>query len=75
MLFIMGVLSIPCYIFFIWGLYEPEEAILFLDKWRYDEEPTFSTLQMKLFKLANIGGIVILTVLLLVAAFNPETLY
>lgn len=70
MLFMIIVLSIPAYGFFIWGLYEPEEAMLFMDKWRYDELPRFSELQLKFFKIGNILGIVLLTLLIMSVAYN-----
>ena len=69
MLFIVIVLSIPVYGFFIWGLYEPEEAMLFLDKWRYDELPEFSELQFLWYKISNILGIVVVTVVILITIF------
>lgn len=75
MLFISVVLSIPLYGFLIWSLYEPDESIIFLDKWRYDEEPTFSELQMKLFKIGNIAGIVLLTGILIMIAFSGVEMF
>ena len=70
MLFITIVLSIPAYGFFIWGLYEPEEAILFMEKWRYKEQPEFSNMQMKLYKLGNICGIILLTLYIMGVGYN-----
>lgn len=51
----------PFYGLAIWGLVEPDEAILFLEKWRYKEEPVFSEGEMKLFKFRNIFAIVMMT--------------
>lgn len=70
MLFIAGILSIPFYGYFIWGLIEPEEAIVFLDKWRYDEPPQFSEIQMMLFKFGNIFGIGMTTIILIILGFE-----
>lgn len=70
MLFIVTVLSIPAYAYCVWGLYEPEEAMLFMDKWRYSELPEFSNLQIKLFKLGNIIGIVVITLFIMSIAYN-----
>lgn len=75
MLFITIVLSLPVYGLAIWGLYDPEEAILFLDKWRYKDEPEFSDLQMKLFKLGNIFTIILMSIFIIFIAvdtFTPE---
>ena len=68
MLFLLIVLSIPFYALAIWGLVEPDEAILFLEKWRYKEDPVFSEKEMKLFKFRNIFAIVMMPVLIIVAA-------
>ena len=62
------MLSIPFYGVAIWGLVEPDEAILFLEKWRYREDPVFSDEEMKLFKFRNIFAIVMMTVVIIVAA-------
>ncbi|MER1956692.1 MAG: hypothetical protein ABS942_04885 [Solibacillus sp.] len=70
MLFITIVISIPVYGFFIWGLYEPEEAMLFMEKWRYKEQPEFSNMQMKLYKLGNICGIILLTLYIMGVGYN-----
>ena len=70
MLFITIVLSIPAYGFFIWGLYEPEEAMLFMDKWRYEELPEFSKMQLILYKIGNIGGVILLTLFIMGVAYN-----
>ena len=70
MLFFTIVISIPVYGFFIWGLYEPEEAILFMEKWRYKEQPEFSNMQMKLYKLGNICGIILLTLYIMGVGYN-----
>lgn len=68
LLFFSIVLSIPFYGVAIWGLVEPDEAILFLEKWRYREDPVFSDEEMKLFKFRNIFAIVMMTVVIIVAA-------
>ena len=70
MLFITIVISIPVYGFFIWGLYEPEEAMLFMEKWRYKEQPEVSNMQMKLYKLGNICGIILLTLYIMGVGYN-----
>ena len=70
MLFITIMLSIPVYGFMIWGLYEPEEAMLFMDKWRYEEQPEFSRMQLKLYKLGNICGVILLTLFIMGVAYN-----
>lgn len=70
MLFFTIVISIPVYGFFIWGLYEPEEAMLFIEKWRYKEQPEFSNMQMKLYKLGNICGIILLTLYIMGVGYN-----
>ncbi|MGG0655355.1 hypothetical protein [Rummeliibacillus pycnus] len=68
MLFLLIVIHLPFYGLAIWGLYEPEEAILFLEKWRYKEEPVFSDKEMKLFKFRNILAIVLMTLIIIVYA-------
>lgn len=70
MLFIVIVLSIPAYGFLIWGLYEPEEAMLFMDKWRYKELPEFSDVQLKFFKFGNILGIILVTLIIMSVAYE-----
>lgn len=70
MLFITVVLFIPLYIYFIWGLCEPEEAYFFLQKWEYKEVPEPSDIGLKIFKIANIVGIIILTIIIIVTAIN-----
>ncbi|MFC7687118.1 hypothetical protein [Ureibacillus sp. GCM10028918] len=75
MLFIVFVLSLPVYTLAIYGLLEPREAILFMDRWKYKEEPEFSDLQMKWFKWGNIAAIVFATILIIISAiitFTPE---
>lgn len=70
MLFIVVVLSIPVYGYCIWGLFETEEAMLFMDRWRYNEEPEFSELQIKFFKAGNIIVIVVMTLYILSLAYD-----
>lgn len=75
MLFIVIVFSLPVYTLAIWGLYYPRDAILFMDRWRYSEEPEFSDLQMTLFKWRNIAAIVIITLFIIfsgISTFTPE---
>ncbi|MEG0260000.1 MAG: hypothetical protein RR651_09020 [Lysinibacillus sp.] len=71
--FIAIILSIPVYGFFIWSLYEPEEAHFFLDKWRYKEIPELSDIQMKLNKIGSIVMMILLTILLIVIAIDAFT--
>ncbi|PPA71061.1 hypothetical protein [Jeotgalibacillus proteolyticus] len=74
MLFIVIVFSIPVYILAIWGLHDPEDAILFLQRWRYNETPEFSEWQFKLFKFGNIGAIVFMTLIIVltgIETFRP----
>ena len=73
MLFIAIVLSIPVYVLAIWGLCDPEEAILFLDKWRYKDEPEFSDMQMKLFKYGNIFTIILMSLYIIFTAVDTFT--
>lgn len=70
MLFIVVVLSIPVYGYCIWSLFETEEAMLFMDRWRYKEEPEFSDLQIKIFKSGNILAIIFMTIYILIVAYD-----
>ncbi|MEN2766248.1 hypothetical protein [Ornithinibacillus xuwenensis] len=75
MLFILIVFSIPVYCFGIWSLYEPEESFFFLDRWRYKEIPDLSDIQIKLIRIGSIVGMIIWTILIIIAAidtFTPE---
>ncbi|MGN7476306.1 hypothetical protein ACTHOQ_00510 [Solibacillus silvestris] len=67
MLLLMAIVfSIPFYAYCIWGLYKPDDAIMFMDRWRYEKPPQHSELQMMLFKFSNILGIGFITVFLLI---------
>ena len=70
MLFIVIVLSIPVYGYCIWSLYEPEEALFFMDKWRYKEVPEPSELQLKLFRYSSIAAIIVMSIVILVLAVD-----
>ena len=70
MLFIVIVLSIPVYGYCIWSLYEPEEAFFFMDKWRYQEVPELSELQLKLFRYSSIVAIIVMSIVILVLAVD-----
>ncbi|PYF05705.1 hypothetical protein LG296_09445 [Ureibacillus chungkukjangi] len=75
MLYLAIVFSLPIYTFAIFGLYYPQDMILFMDRWRYSEEPEFSDLQMTLFKWGNIAAIVIVTIFLIfsgIITFMPD---
>lgn len=66
MLFLMIILYIPLYIYFIWGIYEPEEAMLFGNRWRFKELPEFTDFQIQLFKYKCIFAIIFLTVIIII---------
>ncbi|WP_422124525.1 hypothetical protein DHX103_06815 [Planococcus sp. X10-3] len=75
MLFFFIVLSIPVYIFSIWGLYEPEESHFFLSRWRYKEIPELSDIQIKLIRIGNVIVIIVWTIILIagvIDAFTPD---
>lgn len=69
------VLSIPVYGFCIWSLYEPEESFFFLDRWRYQEIPELSDVQIKLIRIGSIITMILWTILLIsiaIDAFTPD---
>lgn len=70
MIILLVILSIPLYIYFIWGLYEPEEALLFGNRWRYGEDPEFSDLQLKLFKYSIWFGLILWTGMLIIQTIS-----
>ncbi|WP_053074955.1 hypothetical protein [Ornithinibacillus californiensis] len=73
MFFILLIFSIPVYIFGFWGLYEPEESYLFLDRWRYKEIPELSDIQIKLIKIGSVVGMILWTLLLIYAGIETFT--
>lgn len=73
MLFIAIVFSIPVYGFCIWSLYEPEEISLFLDRWRYQETPESSDIQIKMIRVGSVIAMILWTILLISTAIDTFT--
>lgn len=71
--FIIIVLLIPVYGYCIWSLYEPEESIFFLDRWRYKEIPELSDLQIKLIRIGSVVVMIIMTISLIALAISTFT--
>ena len=70
MLFIVIVLSLPVYAFAIWSFFEPEEAFLFGDRWRYQEVPEPSDIQVKLIKWGAVAGMIVTTMTIIFVAVS-----
>lgn len=69
-LFISITFSIPVYGFCIWSLYEPKESFFFLDRWRYNEVPELSDIQIKLIRIGSIIIMILWTILLISIAID-----
>ena len=69
MLFIIIVLSIPIYGLLIWTFIEPEESLMFGNRWRYNGTPKFSELQILLTKIGAIMGIIFMSLLIIIEIF------
>ena len=69
MLFILIVLSIPIYGICIWSFIEPEESLMFGNRWRYNGTPEFSEQQILITKIGAIMGIIFMSLLIIIEIF------
>lgn len=69
MVFILIVLSIPIYALLIWYFVEPEEAMMYGNRWRFNGTPEFSDVQILLCKIGAIIGMIIMTLFIIVQIF------
>ncbi|UCZ51763.1 hypothetical protein LGQ02_12920 [Bacillus shivajii] len=69
---IMIILMIPLYGVFIWSYLYPEESMLFLKRWMYNEEPQFSEGAILYSKFVSMVAIGIFTIIIITSVFdNP----
>lgn len=61
---IMGFIVIILYSVFIWSFFYPEESLLFLSRWQYEEEPNFSGLAIRLNKYLSLFFIFLISLFL-----------
>ncbi|WP_052144628.1 hypothetical protein [Halalkalibacter okhensis] len=61
---ILFILFVPIYGFLIWAYFDTEEAMLFGNRWRYNEEPEFSKEAIALTKFGSVVGFFFLTIIL-----------
>ncbi|PZD93182.1 hypothetical protein DNH61_24355 [Paenibacillus sambharensis] len=55
---------IPLYAVLIWTYFNPEDSILFGNRWKYKEEPEPSDLAVRYVKGASLFSLIALTVIL-----------
>ncbi|GGA72561.1 hypothetical protein [Ornithinibacillus halotolerans] len=48
------IILIPVYIILIWSYVEPEESMLFGERWMYQEDPEFSTRSIQFRKFTSL---------------------
>ena len=58
------ILSIPLYAIFIWTYFNPEDSLLWGERWKYREEPELSDEAIKSMKVRSIVGLVVVTLCL-----------
>ncbi|NBD28347.1 hypothetical protein [Paenibacillus glycinis] len=64
------ILSLPLYAALIWSFLDPRESLLFGKRWMYKEEPDISDGAIIYTKIASIAGIVLLTLVFLIAIIS-----
>ncbi|WP_077619506.1 hypothetical protein [Bacillus sinesaloumensis] len=59
------IFMIPVLGILIWTYFEPEESMLFGQRWMFRDEPEFSNLAIRYTKFTSIVGIYLITMILL----------
>ncbi|MDG5788536.1 hypothetical protein QA612_13700 [Evansella sp. AB-P1] len=60
----------PVYGILVWTYFYPEDSMLFLERWKYNEEPEFSELAIANAKFSAVFGIYIITIFILITIFQ-----
>ncbi|WP_196121303.1 hypothetical protein [Anaerobacillus alkaliphilus] len=66
---ILFITLIPLYIVLIWTYFNPEESMLYGQRWMYKEQPEFSKRAIKYTKFVSVNFIVLLTTFLIGSFF------